>query len=189
MVRRFGSDRSGQTAMADAVMALIILLIASGILYSAVAGAVTSSSEARQRADLKVTALETGAMPLEASIPVAVFTNLSSGEVHTLVNITGADLVLTLFKLDLHSRRTSDSYDVSELIEGIEELYNLVLEGRRYAVHMFSDVEGHHIDLFFASGQGTSVTSTGDIPHPRVVTEQTLTQHTMDVTVHLYLWK
>jgi hypothetical protein len=177
--------------MADAVMALIILLIASGILYSAVAGSVTSGSEARQRADLRATAHTTSSMPLEASLPAVSFTNLSSGEVHTLVNASGSDIVLALFELDLHSKRSGaiDLYDTAGLVEGIEELYRLVLDGRGYSVHIFSDVDGHHLDLFFASGGTSTVTSTGDVPHPRVVTEQILTQPSMEVHVHLYLWR
>jgi len=189
-VRRLSKDRSGQTAMADAVMTLVILMVASVVLYSAVAGAVSSRSEAVQRADLRAAAMGAGSMPMEASVPSVNFTNLSSGEVHWVHNITGGDMILTYFELGAIDTSGEERYDRDHLVKNIKDLYQMALLGRGYAVLVYCDLQdGGHMDLFFTSEDGNTVSSPGEVPHPRVVTRQSIYHPTMDVNIDLYIWK
>jgi hypothetical protein len=181
-------DRTAQTALADAVIALIVLSIASAVIYSSVAGAVTERSQSRQRANLKSVALECAGLPLEATYPIATFIEVTSGISHSLVNLTGEELLVTIFELKANSNSTGEKYNLSGLIGPLKELYEGAFEGRSYAVHAYASGS----DLLFSSeitnGQDT-VHDLSDIPNPRIVTQKVLPGLENDVTVELYLWK
>ena len=191
-VRSFRRARSAQTAIADAVIALIVLTMASAVLYSAVSSAVTTRSEARQRADLKATAMQASGLPLEATFPKVTFNNLSSGKEQTLVNLTGEDIITTLLELQSISDRTGHSYDLSGLKNALRDLYQWALEGRSYAVHAHGTVLGRSVSMLFSSevrdGHDT-IGVTDDIPNPRVVTQRTIHGGEGTIAVDLYLWK
>jgi hypothetical protein len=190
--RVFKRDRAAQVAIADAVIALIVLTIASAVIYSAVSGAVSSRSDARQRADLKTVALESSSLPLEAAYPVATFTEVPSGTQHKLINLTGEALFLTYFELESRSNTTGEHFNLSGLLGPIKELYEGALEGRSYAVHAYMTDSSGAAELLFSSevkdGQDT-IHDLADIPNPRIVTEKVLTGLTGDVLVDLYLWR
>jgi hypothetical protein len=191
-VRSFRGARSAQTAIADAVIALIVLTMASAVLYSAVSSAVTTRSEARQRANLKATAMQASGLPLEATFPKVTYKNLSSGKEQTLVNLTGEDLLTTYLELQAISDRTGDGYDLSGLGTAIRDLYQWALEGRSYAVHAHGTVLGRSVTMLFSSdaknGQDP-IGTTDDIPNPRVVTLRTVHGGGGTFDVELYLWK
>jgi hypothetical protein len=190
--RVFKRDRAAQVAIADAVIALIVLTIASAVIYSAVSGAVSSRSDARQRADLKTVALESSSLPLEAAYPVATFTEVPLGTQHKLINLTGEALFLTIFELECRSNTTGEHFNLSGLLGTIKELYEGALEGRSYAVHAYMTSPSGPTELLFSSevkdGQDTTH-DLADIPNPRIVTQKVLTGLTGDVLVDLYLWR
>ena len=185
-------DRAAQVAIADAVIALIVLTIASAVIYSAVSGAVSSRSESRQRADLKIVALESSSLPLEATYPAASFTEGPSGAQHSLVNLTGEELFLTIFELKARSNSTGLLFNLSGLIGPVKELYEGALEGRAYAVRAYATGPSGATDLLFSSevkdGQD-SIRGVSDIPNPRIVTQKVLFGLEGDVMVDLYLWR
>ena len=188
---RFRRDRAAQVAIADAVIALIVLTIASAVIYSAVSGAVSSRSESRQRADLKTVALESSSLPLEATYPLATFTEVPSGVQHRFVNLTGEELISTIFELKARSNKTGELFNLSGLLGPIKELYEGALEGRSYAVHAYA-TGGSGTDLLFSpefkDGQDT-IRDVSDIPNPRIVTQKILPGLEGDVTVDMYLWR
>jgi hypothetical protein len=185
---RLKRDRTAQTALADAVIALIVLTIASAVIYSSVSGAVTSASASRQRANIKTVALESSGLPLEATYHVVTFSEIPSGTQHRFVNLTGEEILIMFFELEARSNKTGEQYNLSGLVGPIKELYKGALEGRSYAVHAYSS--GY--DLLFSSeiknGQDT-IHEVSDIPNPRIVTQKVLSGLESDVTVDLYLWK
>jgi hypothetical protein len=191
-VRSFCRARSAQTAIADAVIALIVLTMASAVLYSAVSSAVSTRSEARQRADLKATALQASGLPLEATFPKVTYKNLSSGKEQTLVNLTGEDIITTILELQAISDKTGHSYDLSSLGNALRDLYQWALEGRSYAVHAHGTVLGRSVSMLFSSeakdGQDP-IRANDDIPNPRVVTQRTIHSGEGTIAVDLYLWK
>lgn len=177
-------------ALADAVLALVLLTVASTVMYSTVAGVISSGSDARQRVELKETALEAGGMPLEASSPRASFVNLSSGEVIDLTNVTGEELIVAYLELLLHSNTTDDSYDLSGLLATLEALYGTALRGRDFAVFAHCRWSGMDMTIFMSRATGGTEPSTvEDVPHPRVVTQKVIFHRRGDVTVDLYIWR
>jgi len=189
VIRSIGSNSSAQTAIADAVIALIILSIASTVLYAAVSGTVASRSAARQRGDLKAVALQAAGLPLEAAYPNASFKELSSGKVHVLPNLTGEDILRTIFELRASTNGTG--YDLAGLETALKALYGWALEGRSYAVNIEGTLNGVHLTMLFSSGndgQG-AIKTTDDIPNPRVVVQRTVHDAEGNISVDLYLWR
>ena len=183
-------DPCAQTAIADAVIALIVLSIASAVIYSSVSGAVSSRSQSRQRADLKTVALESSGLPLEASSPLATFTEEPSGSQHVLHNLTGEELFSMYFELKDSSNATGTVLNISGLLGPIKELYAAALDGRSYAVHAYATGKGTEVLFSSELKDGhDSIQSVTDIPNPRIVTQKVLPGLDWDVTVELYLWK
>jgi hypothetical protein len=189
--RAFGRDGSAQTAIADAIIALIILTIASTVIYAAVSGTVVSRSDARQRANLRAVAMQAAGLPLEASYPNVSFQELPSGRDHVLLNITGEGILRTLFELQASSNGTGKGYEVTGLENALKALYRWALEGRSYAVNIEGTINGVHLSMLFSSGtdgQG-AIKSTNDIPNPRVVVQRTVHDAEGNIVVDLYLWR
>jgi hypothetical protein len=181
-------DRTAQTALADAVIALIVLTIASAVIYSSVSGAVTSASASRQRANIKTVALESSGLPLEATYPEATFSEIPSGKMHRLINLTGEELLMTFFELEARSNKTGEQYDLSGILGPIKELYEGALEGRSYAVYSYTSSSRLLFSSEIENGQD-SAHDVSDIPNPRIVTQKVLPGLEGDVTVDLYIWK
>jgi hypothetical protein len=187
--RAFGRDGSAQTAIADAIIALIILTIASTVIYAAVSGTVVSRSDARQRANLRAVAMQAAGLPLEASYPNVSFQELPSGRDHVMQNLTGEDILRTLFELRASSNGTG--YELAGLENALKALYRWALEGRSYAVNIEGTINGVHLSMLFSSGtdgQG-AIGSTDDIPNPRVVVQRTVHDAEGNIVVDLYLWR
>ena len=179
MIRMLNRDCSAQTAAFDAILTLIILMMASTAIYTGVLSTMTTTSESRKMSELREAAEAGGNAALIASVSSAYYTDLETRENKLLENLTGEDLVRVLHQLITSGR----DYNISDLVKVLRELYQLALFGHEFAVFIY----GPGINMLF-SGPGIGTEVLEEIPHPRVVvTKEVVSGHDL-LGIDLYVW-
>ena len=171
------ADRSSQTAAFDAVVTILILMVASTAIYTGVVSSIQGAGGARSGAELRE-ASEAGAVAaLSAAAPEVSYTDPGTGLCRTFLNVSGADLIRIIYQLE----RAGEGADVSVLAGALLELYELALFGRSFAVSL----TGLEFDLLLTR---EDVSDRSEIPHPRTVVSNEISSGQDTIYIDLYTW-
>jgi hypothetical protein len=176
---RFPGDRSSQTAAFDAVLTVLILMMATTAVYAGVVSSISATSESRASSSIRAEVESGIEIALDASIPSINFTNRENGLVSCVENVSGASAIELYYKLSV----SGVDYDTSDIEIALKKLVELVCYGRFFAI----GIEGPNFSQFIP-GPGSAIDCEEEVPHPRVAVYEELLSVTVILRVVFYVW-